>query len=294
MYSGIDERTNVKERLDTLLDNTAEDNINKLKTESKFEIQSNQYKELNENENVKKNDENRKGLIKHEKEKIKKTNDIKDEKNNDIKKKIFDIHKIDNDETSTSTEEKVLKKKRGRPRNNNSKKKIKEHTKEDNDNILKKFRTIIIYGITEFLNEKIKEDFPKDKILKIPYKLISDTTIKGDIEFINKTLKDIFSSEISEKYKTKDRNYNKILIQKMYEKEKYKKLLDKTIKECIKQIKNEDDEILKGLKGKFNVKIYLKKEKPNNSYVVKVDKMFRNYEEIIYKRIENYKIKTKE
>ena len=292
MYSGIDERTNVKERLDTLLDNTAEDNINKLKTESKIEIQDNQYKELNEN--VKKNDENRKGLIKHEKEKIKKTNDIKDEKNNAIKKKIFDIHKIDNDETSTSTEEKVLKKKRGRPRNNNSKKKIKEHTKEDNDNILKKFRTIIIYGITEFLNEKIKEDFPKDKILKIPYKLKSDTTVKGDIEFINKTLKEIFSNEISKKFKRKDRNYNKILIQKMYEKEKYKKLLDKTIKECIKQIKNEDDEILKGLKGKFNVKIYLKKEKPNNSYVVKVDKMFRNYEEIIYKRIENYEIKTKE
>jgi len=89
MYSGIDERTNVKERLDTLLDNTAEDNINKLKTESKFEIQSNQYKELNENENVKKNDENRKGLIKHEKEKIKKNNDIKDEKNNAIKKKYL-------------------------------------------------------------------------------------------------------------------------------------------------------------------------------------------------------------
>ena len=159
---------------------------------------------------------------------------------------------------------------------------------------MKKFRTIIIYGITEFLNEKIKEDFPKDEIVKIPYKLISNTTIKGDIEFINKTLKDIFSSEISEKYKTKDRNNNKILIQKMYEKEKYKKLLDKTIEDCIKQIKNEDYEILKGLKGKFNVKIYLKKEKPNNSYVVKVDKMFRNYEEIIYKRIENYKIKTKE
>lgn len=54
MYSGIDERTNVKERLDTLLDNTAEDNINKLKTESKFESQNNQYKELNGNENVKK------------------------------------------------------------------------------------------------------------------------------------------------------------------------------------------------------------------------------------------------
>jgi len=159
---------------------------------------------------------------------------------------------------------------------------------------LKKFRTIIIYGITEFLNEKIKEDFPKDEIVKIPYKLISNTTIKGDIEFINKTLKEIFSSEISKKYKRKDRNYNKILIQKMYEKEKYKKLLDKTIEDCIKQIKNEDDEILKGLKGKFNVKIYLKKEKPNSSYVVKVDKMFRNYEEIIYKRIENYKIKTKE
>ena len=89
MYSGIDERTNVKERLDTLLDNTAEDNINKLKTESKFEIQSNQYKELNENENVKKNDENRKGLIKHEKEEIKITNYIKDEKNNPIKKKYL-------------------------------------------------------------------------------------------------------------------------------------------------------------------------------------------------------------
>ena len=294
MYSGIDERTNVKERLDTLLDNTAEDNINKLKTESKFESQNNQYKELNGNENVKKNDENRKGLIKHEKEEIKITNDIKDEKNNVIKKKIFDIRNIDKDETSTSTEEKVLKKKRGRPRNNNSKKKIKEHTKEDNDNILKKFRTIIIYGITEFLNEKIKEDFPKDEIVKIPYKLISNTTIKGDIEFINKTLKEIFSSEISKKYKRKDRNNNKILIQKMYEKEKYKKLLDKTIEDCIKQIKNEDDEILKGLKGKFNVKKYLKKEKPNSSYVVKVDKTFRNYEEIIYKRIENYKIKTKE
>lgn len=68
---------------------------------------------------------------------------------------------------------------------------------------MKKFRTIIIYGITEFLNEKIKEDFPKDEIVKIPYKLISNTTIKGDIEFINKTLKEIFSSEISKNIKGK-------------------------------------------------------------------------------------------
>ena len=57
---------------------------------------------------------------------------------------------------------------------------------------MKKFRTIIIYGITEFLNEKIKEDFPKDKILKISYKLKSDTTVKGDIEFIKKNFKGNF------------------------------------------------------------------------------------------------------
>ena len=101
MYSDKNEGANVKERLDLFFKDSIEGNINEIKTESKNEIQKNQYKELNENGNVKKSDEIGKGLINHEKEKIKNTNDIKDEKNNVIKKKIFDIRNIDKDETSS-------------------------------------------------------------------------------------------------------------------------------------------------------------------------------------------------
>ena len=97
------------------------------------------------------------------------------------------------------------------------------HTKYRQDNIIQKIKIHFINSKKRLL-QKIKPNFTK-----IWRK-------KGNQEFLEKKLKDVFSEELSERCSTfhDKKNYNKEQIEKLYEKNKAKNvinILDKSLKE---------------------------------------------------------------
>ena len=151
--------------------------------------------------------------------------------------------------------------KRGRKRkregidDNNDK---KTHNKFSDDNLRKKCKNIVLKSILEFINGKIKEQynnkighgkFKKElKILDQEKKVKS--TVSFEKSFINKTLKEIFSSDISARFYNFPRNYNKIMIESLLEdideerRKYFIKLFDITFIDCLKYFR-EDKEALK-------------------------------------------------
>jgi len=107
------------------------------------------------------------------------------------------------------------KKKRGRKSKENIKREI--HDKRCPDNIIKKIKVVIFKYTLLFLN-KILNDNSKYKIqlLKLDYKLINRIEKEQELNFLNLSLKDLFSKDISPKYKNKfPHDYNKKIIEKI-------------------------------------------------------------------------------
>jgi len=103
-----------------------------------------------------------------------------------------------------------LKIKRGRKTKRDN---VEEHNRYDADNIIKKIKAKIIDYCLKFINKIInKKDEEKIQLLKIDYKYIDQLERKANLDLFEMTLKDLFSLDISRKYKTKSEDYNKILI----------------------------------------------------------------------------------
>lgn len=119
-------------------------------------------------------------------------------------------------------EEKIIenKKKRGRkPKDNEYR---EEHNKMSCDNIVKKIKSKLFKEILHFLNKilnKDKED-PK-RLYKIDYSYINQLKKEVDLYRLKMNLKDLFSYNISSKYKSISEDTNKIFIQKIINKEEY-------------------------------------------------------------------------
>ena len=117
-------------------------------------------------------------------------------------------------------------KKRGRKRkreNNNDNENIvvnKGHNKFSDDNLRKKCKNMILKYALQFINEKIKEKYKNNiglgkfkkelKVLTQEKKVKS--TVDFDKSFLTKTLKDIFSDDISARFYNFSKDYNKKLI----------------------------------------------------------------------------------
>ena len=101
-------------------------------------------------------------------------------------------------------------KKRGRKTN---KTKNKIHNKESPDNILRKIKNRLFKYIWLFLNKIL--NLPDDKkLVKLNYvKNISSLQRERKIDCLDMKLKDIFSSDISEKYIKRPKDYNKKIIE---------------------------------------------------------------------------------
>ena len=100
-------------------------------------------------------------------------------------------------------------KKRGRKTN---KTKNKIHNKESPDNILRKIKNRLFKYIWIFLNKILNLEGDK-KLAKLNYvKNISSLQREREINCLDMKLKDIFSSDISEKYKKRPKDYNKKII----------------------------------------------------------------------------------
>lgn len=114
------------------------------------------------------------------------------------------------------------------------------HTKYRQDNIIQKIKIHFINSTMDLINRKYNEylniDSKKRLLQKIKPNFTKIFTKKGNQEFLEKKLKDVFSEELSERCSTfhDKKNYNKEQIEKLYEKNKAKNvinILDKSLKE---------------------------------------------------------------
>ena len=103
-----------------------------------------------------------------------------------------------------------LQKKRGRSTN-----KIggKVHNSYHADNIIKKIKAEIFNNCLIFINKMIKNnDEESIKLLKIKYKYIGQLERKKNLDLLEMSLADLFSLDVSGKYISKSKDYNKDLI----------------------------------------------------------------------------------
>ena len=114
------------------------------------------------------------------------------------------------------------------------------HTKYRQDNIIQKIKIHFINSTMDLINRKYNEylniDSKKRLLQKIKPNFTKIWKKKGNQEFLEKKLKDVFSEELSERCSTfqDKKNYNKEQIEKLYEKNKAKNvinILDKSLKE---------------------------------------------------------------
>jgi hypothetical protein len=114
------------------------------------------------------------------------------------------------------------------------------HTKYRQDNIIQKIKIHFINSTMDLINRKYNEylniDSKKRLLQKIKPNFTKIWRKKGNQEFLEKKLKDVFSEELSERCSTfhDKKNYNKEQIEKLYEKNKAKNvinILDKSLKE---------------------------------------------------------------
>ena len=114
------------------------------------------------------------------------------------------------------------------------------HTKYRQDNIIQKIKIHFINSTMDLINRKYNEylniDSKKRLLQKIKPNFTKIWRKKGNQEFLEKKLKVVFSEELSERCSTfhDKKNYNKEQIEKLYEKNKAKNvinILDKSLKE---------------------------------------------------------------
>ena len=126
------------------------------------------------------------------------------------------------------------------------------HTKYRQDNIIQKIKIHFINSTMDLINRKYNEylniDSKKRLLQKIKPNFTKIWRKKGNQEFLEKKLKDVFSEELSERCSTfhDKKNYNKEQIEKLYEKNKAKNvinILDKSLKEMYRIYIMENNEM---------------------------------------------------
>ena len=131
------------------------------------------------------------------------------------KKRIrpFDFDELISNKNIKNDEEKIKEKiKRGRKP---TKQKRETHDKRSPDNIIRKVKVFIFKFILLFLNNIINENikYKKIKLLKLDYKFINRIKADQELKILNMSLKELFSNDISPKFKNKcPKDYNKEII----------------------------------------------------------------------------------
>ena len=200
----------------------------------------------------------------------------------------------DNKKNNKDTKKRGRKRKREDIDDNDT----KIHNKFSDDNLRKKCKNIVLKSILEFINKKIKEQynnkighgkFKKElKILDQEKKVKS--TVSFEKSFINKSLKEIFSGDISARFYNFPRNYNKLMIESLIEdideerRKYFIKLFDITFIDCLKYFREDKEALnigeLNGLKQISSIKEELIM-KHGNEYFETFINYLQNFEDII-------------
>ena len=222
---------------------------------------------------------------------------INKNKSDYLKEHKSDKNKVDK---YNNKEEKKRGRKRKREINNDNEYSVdkKAHNKFSDDNLRKKCKNTILKYALKFINEKIKEKY-KNKIghgkFKKELKILNQekkakSTVDFDKSFLTKTLKDIFSGDISARFYNFSKDYNRELIKSLLQdkeedrKQYFIKLFNITFIECLKYFREDEGafniEELNGFKKISLIKDELIK-KHGNDYVEIFNHYLNNFEEII-------------
>ena len=144
-----------------------------------------------------------------------------------------------------------------------------KHTKNSQDNLIRKGKVYFIDDFICFINKKIsKKNFSikinnkeVNKILNLEPSITKDVTIDTNKELFEKPMKDLLKKN-SRKYKTLPENSNEIIIDELCKNKNYndiKEILNITYLDCLKYYRKDDLEenektklsCLKGLEKKF-------------------------------------------
>jgi hypothetical protein len=216
-----------------------------------------------------------------------------DDKN---QKKEIEIKTENNKENSNIKKFKItsenLKKKRGRTNNGKTQ---TEHNKFSDDNVRRKCKHLVIKNLMNFINKKIDELYINKgygmnikKLLIINQSQKSNATIKFNSVFLNKTLSEIFSVDISTRYTNFRKEHNKILISKLindndeYKKNYFTKIFNLTFVECLRHFNGSI--FIPELNGMtLFSQLYLESDNDEGYYDV-LSHYINNYEEIMERK----------
>lgn len=194
-----------------------------------FKNEYNKHKQLNINSSIKKEikvkDESLYNLYKFEDiknnykdypilfKKLKINLHIKKAEKKLSKEKLIKGHisQYDNEEIN----ENIFKKsKKGRKCDENKMRKI--HNRMSGDNIIKNIKAILLKFLVNFMNKIMgKKETDKNKLYYLNYKYANDLKKSTNLDLFKMSIKDILKKEISPKMKTLNKNFNKILIQRI-------------------------------------------------------------------------------
>ena len=190
-------------------------------------------------------------------------------------------------------EEKNLGKKRRRGRKKKGSLFKGKHDKYSSDNLIRKIKGIIINILFSFINLTIHEKYKnepdynidKDKLMKIKQDQTVNSNIGFNQNFLKETLENIFSVDISGKYKKYNSEHNRNLIIKllndnnMERRQIFHNLFTKTFLECLEHfygIKNINE-----LEGIETFDKYKEKSREDDDYLASLEYTLKNYETII-------------
>ena len=206
------------------------------------------------------------------------------------RKKIFNIFKEKKKQKPTN---KIIgrKKKRDASRNGNDDydNNKEYHSKMKEDNLIQKIKVVFVNSSMNFINKRHKNYKIKinQKYERLVYKIKSEfaQVIKKDenLKFLQTSIRDLFSSDLSEKYSKQIKDFNRNQIAQLYRDNKEKEvieILDKTVN-CLLNDYAEGKYKDEG----FSLDIDLNEIK---------EKMEKNNEKNINNYIQEYKAKVKD
>lgn len=173
------------------------------------------------------------------------------------------------------------------------------HNRLSRDNIIRKFKAHFIRNIIDYINSQfiVNKDKPENKIKKILLRNAAsqgrEISQKKNLQWINSTLKDIISSNISEKYSIKNIDYNERKIKKIYNQGKeieVIKLLNKNVGEILNLYRQDSD--IKRFKQLKDVVKEFKIRKEPEEFIIKYLYVAMNFENIFKNEIKPRNKKT--
>ena len=211
---------------------------------------------------------------------------INDGKHNNLEKN--DSQPPRNVELNNTQEKKALGRKRKGENNHNY-----IHTKYSDDNTRRKIKRIIISILHDYIKEKIKEIYGDDvvegliqkRLMKLSQKQIYNDKVDFNLNFLNKTLKEIFSEKITGRITNFTADKNKKMVEELInDKDENKRMFFQsffniTFLEYLQYFRG-DNNYFEGLPRFSEIRDFLEK-KEGKDYTNHIFKNFQSYE-IIY------------